>query len=368
MRKNILFILKLSTKNETGFYLMNSYVLNSKKLKSNYNTKYITLYSVSSVNKLIYHLLTLVNLIKNSILITYEMLVFKPELIYFTISPVNSFLRDIVYVFIAKAFGVKLVYHLHGKGIKDKSNLSKQYLALYKWAYKNVDVICLSEKLSFDFDFLPINKYHIIPNAIKNERIEKAKTKKNSSINLLFLSNLIYSKGIIDYIESVKILLNKQFNIKARIVGKEHDLKKDEIELLIKPFCNNLVYLGAKYGDEKNRILSETDIFIFPSYKDVWGLVILEAMQAQLPVITTDEGAITDMIEDGVNGFIVEKRNPLHIAEKIMVLIENEKIRNEMGKRNKEKFLKNYTIDIFENRLNLVLAEILKDQSGLINL
>ena len=359
MRHKILFILKNSKTKTTGYYQMNSYVKNSEKLKKEFIVKVINLYSNSN-NKLI----SLFKLFIYSCSILFTVFTYKPNLIYFTISPVNTFHRDLFYVFILKLFKIKLVYHLHGKGIEANASKNKINFKLYNWAFKNVNVILVSEKLKYDIEFLPLRSIYILPNAIPkipfisspNQDIPK----ENSPIRLLFLSNLIKSKGVFDFIEAVKILKKQKFNIRADIVGREADIKEYELYLRISSLEDVLTFHGPLYGDEKNSILKTSDVLIFPTMKDIWGIVILEAMQFGLTIITTDEGAITDMIENEINGFIVEKNNPQQIAEKIKFLIDNPNLIQKMGIAAKEKFLRRYTLDIFEENMLNIFNKIIK--------
>jgi glycosyltransferase involved in cell wall biosynthesis len=73
-------------------------------------------------------------------------------------------------------------------------------------------------------------------------------------------------------------------------------------------------------------------------------LVILEAMAAGLPIIATRQGAIPDMVIDGVNGFIVPPGNPAAIAEKVVLLLKDEPLRLRMGNDSHEIFLKRFTL------------------------
>jgi glycosyltransferase involved in cell wall biosynthesis len=260
---------------------------------------------------------------------------------------------------IIKLFRKEIVYHIHGKGIKNKHDQNKIYQTLYKWAYRNVHVICLSKKLQYDVDYLPLKKIWFIPNAIRNNNINiQEKGKKNNKIQILFLSNLIISKGILDFIGALKILSEKRNDFEGLIIGKERELTSLGLKNKIKNYEDTIKYIGPKYETEKYIYYRNSDIFVFPSYSEIWGIVILEAMQCGLPVITTNEGAITDMIEHGVNGFIVDKQNPQQIANKIEILIDNPQLRKKMGKLNRKKFIENYTIDKFEYNLISVLKSI----------
>ena len=78
----------------------------------------------------------------------------------------------------------------------------------------------------------------------------------------------------------------------------------------------------------------------------------------KLPVISTDEGGISDIIKNGHTGFIVEKRNIKKLAGKIKFMIENPDSAIAMGKKGQENLFRYYTLEIFEKRLKYILNQI----------
>ena len=98
---------------------------------------------------------------------------------------------------------------------------------------------------------------------------------------------------------------------------------------------------------EKEEFFISTDIFVFPSWYKYEGfpLVILEAMSASIPVISSKgTGAIPDIISDGSTGILTERKNPEKLADAINYLIENPEIRISMGKAGKSRFEKKFTL------------------------
>ena len=87
-------------------------------------------------------------------------------------------------------------------------------------------------------------------------------------------------------------------------------------------------------------------------------MVLLEAMEQSLPCISTNEGGIPGIIEEGKTGFIVEKHSPQQLAEKIEYLIDHPMICAEMGKAGKEKFQREFTLEKFENRMKDILKRM----------
>lgn len=78
-------------------------------------------------------------------------------------------------------------------------------------------------------------------------------------------------------------------------------------------------------------------------------------MQHNLPCISTTEGGIPDIIDDGKIGFLVPKYNAQTLAEKIQVLLTDAELRQRMGKAGREKFEKDFTLEVFEKRMDEIL-------------
>ena len=88
------------------------------------------------------------------------------------------------------------------------------------------------------------------------------------------------------------------------------------------------------------------------------ALVNLEAMHYKLPVISTDEGGIRDIVEDGVTGFIVPKENATALAEKIAILIDDGELRRKMGEAGYKRYKELFTLPIFETRFVQTLQKV----------
>ena len=295
---------------------------------------------------------------------------FKPDLIYFTLSPVGfAFYRDCLYVMILKYFQVPIVYHLHGKGIKEHSKNRFQKL-LYAYVFKRTSIILLSKMLQSDINEVvdKSSKIFYLPNGIRNIVLPQ-RMYQNSSENkptLLFLSNIVKTKGVLDFLEALSFLQKKQVPYKAFLVGEiSASVPK---KLLFKKITDynlgdNVQYIGALYGNDKNRALVHSDIFVFPTYREAFPLVILEAMRAGLPIISTFEGAIPEIVENNKNGFLVNQRDVLDLANKLETLIKEKDKRSTFGKRSLKKFKTLYTVQTFEGNLTQIFNQILKSNS-----
>ena len=361
--KKILLFIKLPPPT-TGATLMNQYVADSKLLRNNFNIRTIGIsYALNVAEMGKFRFSKVKTICITWLRLLYELIHFKPDLVYFQISPLGlAFIRDSLYVMIMKLFRKKIVFHLHGKGISKQIDSSIKRM-IYNFVFKNQDVITLSKLLDYDVKEVFNGRIYHVPNGIPVVKYNNKVRDENSTIEILYLSNLIKSKGILDFVDAMEILKNKNLLFQANIVGKEADLSVQELTNLIKlkDLCSYVSYLGSKYGNEKTEIYINSDVLVFPTkYKnETFGIVNIEAMQFSIPVITTNEGAILEIIDNGITGYIVDKNSPNQIADKIEFLINNPDKRIEMGKAGRKKFLENYTIDKFEQNLKNVFDNIL---------
>ncbi len=145
------------------------------------------------------------------------------------------------------------------------------------------------------------------------------------------VANFYKTKGLEYLIEAVKMLgaEHKIQDVAFVIIGD--GTEREKLELQIKESgIKNKIFLTGKLPDAR-KYLAAFDIFVLPSVKEGFPWALLEAMAAKLPVIATNVGAVPEIIEDGKNGFVVEPRKPELLAQKIKELMDNERLRHELG-------------------------------------
>jgi len=193
-----------------------------------------------------------------------------------------------------------------------------------------------------------------VENGVEKIKIDDIESSKNKDVvNILFLSNLFESKGVFVALEAFRLLPLEKENVVLHLVG---GMSSKEMEEKINKIIakNNLPVIihGALFGDKKYKILEIADIFIHPTLNDAFPLVLLEAMQFKLPIMSTYQGAIPDIIDDGQTGFLVKENDAVVLSEKILYLVNNRIERKNMGAKAYEKYLERYTLQIFENNMS----------------
>ena len=362
MKPRILFILHLPPPIH-GAAMMGKYIQESELINSSFDCFCINLATAGSLSDIGH--VSLEKLLKYLLLLRYISHVVKeirPELVYITPNAGGkAFFKDFIVVQMLKSMGCKIIAHYHNKGVS--AYQSKWiYNFLYKRFFSNLKVILLAENLYKDIaKYLKREDVYICPNGIPSSCKEEMEARRNNVIpHLLFLSNLLISKGVIVLLDALKILKEKEYTFVCQFIGGEtaeinavqffEEVNKRELSDLV-------TYVGRKVREEKEAFFRQADIFVFPTYYETFGLVNLEAMEYKLPVISTNEGGIPDIVKDGENGLICEKQNPVSLADCIAKLLDDEELRVKMGSAGHEKFCREFTLDKFENRMRDILNQ-----------
>lgn len=263
------------------------------------------------------------------------------------------FYKDAFLAIMIKLFNIKVLYHLHNKGVSEQQHLLLNNF-LYRLVFKNSGVILLSEYLYPDIaKYVHKDRIFYCANGIQKVKEQANKYVPNDRVKILFLSNLLIAKGIYVLLESLSILKSKNINFKCTFVGGEGDVDRQHFEERVKALELEayVEYVGKKFGEEKDTILRESDLFVHPTLNDCFPLVLLEAMQFSLPVISTLEGGIPDIVENNLTGFLVGKNEVKMLATKLDQLISKPELRLQMGKAGKLKMEEQFTLQKFENNL-----------------
>jgi glycosyltransferase involved in cell wall biosynthesis len=269
--------------------------------------------------------------------------------VYLTIAQSRAgFMRDWVMIRYARLFGHRVVLHLKGGNYDNFYAAQPAWMrALVRSTLRRADrILVLGERLRAMFDFEPAlaERVHVVPNGLPDEG-EPAGAPRTlpapgeGPVRLLFLSNLIESKGWITVLEAVRLLRDRlgdrvrcdfhgTFYTSAddvRVTGIEQ--ARELFERLVAEYGLEGVarYGGAVAGNEKRRALEEAHFFLLPTryHNEGQPVSIIEAMARGNVVISTDYRAIPDLVDDGVTGVLVPYGAPQAIADAVEALVRD---------------------------------------------
>lgn len=362
LKPRILFILHLPPPVH-GAAMMGQYIHDSKVINERFDCHYINLTTAKSlqdigkggVKKLWRFFCLLLRIVKGLVRV-------KPQLVYVTPnSHGGAFYKDLVVVQLIKLMGYRVIVHYHNKGVATRQG---RWLddKLYRLFFKNLKVILLAEALYGDVEkYVKRENVFVCPNGIPESLKGEPTAERNNVIpQLLFLSNLLVDKGVLVLLDALKILKEKGYSFVCHFVGGETaeiDAARFAEEVKTRGLDKMALYLGKKYDEEKNEEYDNADIFAFPTYyyNECFPLVLLEAMEHAVPCISTREGGVSAIIDDGVNGFMVEKRDANALADRIEFLLTHPEERTRMGIAGRQKFKNEFTLPKFETRMKQIL-------------
>jgi glycosyltransferase involved in cell wall biosynthesis len=295
----------------------------------------------------------------------------RPALIYLPISETDlGFLRDCLFLIPARLLRSRTVVQMHGGHLDTLYAKANRFLKwLMRFCLRRVDrVVILGESFRGKLSRLvPPEKVRVVPIGIPSEILEVARRNtqapRNGKRTVLFLGTLLESKGLMDLLHAVPLVLEKKKDVQFLFVGDKSfaDARVARQWAHEHGVAHRVRFVGTKSGPEKIDAFLEADTFAFPTWYPLEGqpIVLLEAMSAGLPILTTRHATIPEMLgEDGA--LYVNKHDPEDVAAKLCLLLENDDLRARMGRGNQQRFLEFHTLERFAQNMRHVFEEALR--------
>ena len=365
MKPKILFILHMPPPVH-GAAMMGKYIHDSQVINQAFDCRYFNLTLAKNLQDIGKGgIRKLKDFIRQLGSIRQEVKAFQPNHCYVTPNAKGgAFYKDFIVVMMLKAMGQKVVVHYHNKGVATHQEKALDNF-LYKRFFKGLKVILLAEPLYKDIcKYVKREDVFICPNGIPEQETTPTKT-PHEGFNILFLSNMMKEKGVWDLVEACRILKERGKRFHCHFVGKWSDITEKDFQQKLQGYHleNEITAYGAKYGTEKNVFFQQADVFVLPTHNECLPLVLMEAMEQHLACISTCEGGISAIIEEGKTGYVIDKQQPLALAEKIDYLIDHPELCRAMGEAGKKKFKEEFTLERFENRINKMFNIIINSNN-----
>jgi glycosyltransferase involved in cell wall biosynthesis len=265
--------------------------------------------------------------------------------------------QGILAVFLKKRYKIPLVVTVHGSDLFPLKN--RMFKSIQKTVLENCDACTVNSTATKNEIIARFpqfkSKIAVIPMGVdikkfSGKTVNKPKKYKNKKI-ILFVGRLNEQKGIEYLIKSVPYIKSNHPNIKLLIIGEGS--YKAHLENVARSLNvrENVDFLWAIPHSKITDYYRMSDVFVLPSITskigtEGLGLVLLEAMAAKVPVIGTNTGGIRYTIKNMQNGILVEERNSKQIADGIILLLSNSKLRAKITKNAFKFSNKNYSWDI----------------------
>ena len=256
------------------------------------------------------------------------------------------------------SFDIPIVATIHATEAGRNSGIrepNQKYINDTEWmlTYEANEVIVNSNYMKSEVQRLfglPFEKINVVPNGVnlnkftgmdRDYTFRRRYAMDNEKI-ILFMGRLVYEKGIQYLIEAMPKVLNSYHDAKLVIAGKGGMLDELKAQADYLGISNKVYFAGYMNGKDVERMYKAADISVFPSTYEPFGIVALEGMLAERPIVVSDAGGLGEIVEHGVTGMKSYCGNPNSIADSILELLFNPELCDNIVKKAKTKVKENY--------------------------
>lgn len=234
--------------------------------------------------------------------------------------------------------GFRTVFHFHDEDFDEfLGSVSPRHIETIRRASA---VAVLSDSwASFYRDRLGCRRVVTLPNMVGDVRVvrDRSKRRLEEPLRLLYMGKFTSEKGIFDLIRALEPLADKYQGYLQLTVAGSGDSEAvialiDELKL-----DRTVRFMGYVESKDKDRLLRLSDVLVLPSYREGMPVGILEAGVYNMACIATSVGAIPDVIEHGVNGYLVDPGRPDQITEAIQYYLDNPQAISSQGREARER-------------------------------
>ncbi|AFY76910.1 MAG: glycosyltransferase [Hydrococcus sp. C42_A2020_068] len=221
-----------------------------------------------------------------------------------------------------------------------------------------ISYFCRSQAMLFS----PMDKWerlHIIHCGVNPDLFDLV-SHDRSSKRLLYVGRLAANKGLPILLESLATLKSAHPDILLTVVGDGSDRVALERMTAQLGLQERVKFVGYKSQAEVRQYLQQTDVFVLPSFAEGVPVVLMEAMAAGVPVVATQIAGTSELVEDGIGGYLVPPGDAVSLAQRIEVLLTDSQLRAKFGASGRLKVEKDFNLDKEVDRLYRVMTSALQ--------
>ncbi|MBV5315336.1 MAG: glycosyltransferase family 4 protein [Prolixibacteraceae bacterium] len=275
-------------------------------------------------NKFVKILFFLFSLIKFCFLLPFY------SIIHIHFSEPASAARKLIFVYISKIFGKKIITHFHSFSIE--TTINSKYQKLYYAIFFSSDQIVV---LSDQWKKWIKNKWpnieqriRVIYNPCPLSEIKESFNKKTKTI--IYAGILNQRKGYSDLIKAFALIAKSKRDWKIIFAGNG-EIEKAKLLANDYQIEDQVIFMGWIIGEQKDKLFRDASIFCLPSYAEGFPMAVLDAFSYGLPVITTPVGGLPDILSDKKNALLVNPGDISALSDALELMIDDETLRNQIS-------------------------------------
>ncbi|OZQ61777.1 glycosyltransferase family 1 protein [Paenibacillus sp. VTT E-133280] len=224
-----------------------------------------------------------------------------------------------------KSLNIPYIANITGLGtaVENAGIMQKITITLYKIAFKKINCLFFqnSENMQFFIDNnIVVDRHRLIPGSGVNlEHFQVLDYPSEDTIEFVFISRIMKEKGVDQYLEAAEYIRHKYPNTRFHVCGFCEEAYEDKLSLLQ---AQGIIYYHGMLRDIRD-ILKKIHCTIHPTYyPEGMSNVLLESAACGRPIITTDRSGCREIVDEGINGFIIEQRNSKELIESIEKILQ----------------------------------------------
>lgn len=259
---------------------------------------------------------------------------------------------------IKNSYNIPLVATIHATEAGRNSGIhddTQRYINDTEWmlTYEATEVIVNSNYMKNELQRLfglPFEKINVVPNGVnlttfnnieRDYEFRRKFAMDNEKI-ILFMGRLVYEKGVQHLISAMPKILNGYHDAKLVIAGKGGMLDELKEQVYSMEISDKVCFAGYQSGKDVAKMYKAADISVFPSTYEPFGIVALEAMLAERPIVVSDIGGLNEIVQHRENGMKSYAGNPNSIADSILELLYDHQLYDNVVRKAKNKVRNEY--------------------------
>ncbi|TYO96254.1 glycosyltransferase family 4 protein [Desulfallas thermosapovorans] len=236
------------------------------------------------------------------------------------------------------AFRIPLVATIHATEYGRNYGLhndTQRHISDVEWwlCYEAWQVICCSHYMEGEMKYvfqIPDDKLKVVPNGVdpenfvqKNEKLSRNNYASADEKIVFYVGRLVREKGVQVLLDAVPMILARVPNTKFVIAGKGPYMQELQDQAARMGIAQSIYFTGYIDDYTRNSLYSWSDVAVFPSLYEPFGIVALEAMAARTPVVVSDTGGLSEIVRHNVDGLKAYPGNPRSLADMIINVLLN---------------------------------------------
>jgi len=284
----------------------------------------------------------------------------QPDIVQIHTSDYFVFWENTFYLLWAKLLGKKVILRMGGVFDKFYRNSNPLARMLIRRILRIPDVLIVQSSYwkSFIESLTRPRRIRVVNNFLEVSEFSTPRKEAPNSRKVLFICGTeALRKGLDVVLESIRYLSHDGIgDSKFIFVASNERIRRKVRDLQVHPYVE---FRDILTKQEMLREYREADLFVLPSFGEGFPNSLLEAMASGLPVIATRVGAVPEVIEDNVNGILIEPGDPGALTRAVKKILNNPQLRETLGRNNKEK-VKQFTSQRGVLELDSIYRELLR--------